>query len=108
MTYSLPFSLRKTTITSVQALFDKCPDPFLVEVVEEGPEGEIDVTTPVWILPDVKFSEYRGDHMDWLVEQAGGDYNNAYPTDMCEEDLEDFLFDGQEIYVITNTNTHNA
>ena len=101
---NMTFSLRKTTITSVQALLAKCPDPFLLEVVLEGPEGEIDLDTPVWVLPDVKFSEYNGAHCDWLIEAAGEDFNNVYPY---EEEAEELLYDGQEIFVITN-NPHNA
>ena len=96
----MTFSLRKTTITSVQALLAKCEDPHLLEVVLEGPEGEIDMDTPVWVLPDVDFSEYNGQHCDWLIEQAGDDYNNVYPY---EEEAEELLYDGQEIYVITKS-----
>ena len=102
---TMNFALRKTTITSVQALLDKCPDPFLLEVVLEGPEGEIDMDTPVWVLPDVDFSEYNGQHCQWLMEAAthlnGEDgYNGVYPY---EEEAEELLYDGQEIYVITKS-----
>ena len=102
------FALRKTKITSVQALLAKCPDPFLLELVQQSEEGDIDLDVPVLVLPNVDFSEYNCQHCDWLIEQAGDDFNNVYPTDLCDEDLQEFLWDGQEIYVITNNNSHNA
>jgi len=108
------FTLRKTTITSVQALldrFDKLPrDPNLLELVmQEEDDGEIEIvdTIPVLVLPDVDFSEYNGAHCDWLESQVE-DFDRVYPTDLSRECLEDFLYDGQDLYVITNNNSHNA
>lgn len=115
------FELRKTTITSVQALLDKLPEnPFFLELCNiEDPDGECEIvdSIPVLVLPGVCFSEYNGYHCEWLEFMCEG-FNRVYPTDFCDEDLEDFLYDGQEIYVITwsesakrritNNNSHIA
>ena len=104
------FTLRKTTITSVEALldrFDKLPrDPYLLELaMQEEEDGEIEIvdTVPVLVLPGVSFSEYKGSHCAWLESQVEG-FDRLYPTDLSRECLEDFLYEGQDLYVITNTN----